>query len=119
VSLRSLRYYEEKGLLSPVRQENGYREYGEADIEKIGLIRLYFSLGLSVKEITDFFSCAFHDGTRLPCLPNAIEVGEKKLAGIRRQLDILRRAETQLEEYIARWRGQLEYAALEKENGGE
>ncbi|MBA4496593.1 MerR family DNA-binding transcriptional regulator [Paenactinomyces guangxiensis] len=29
VSVRSIRYYEQKGLISPKRQENGYREYGE------------------------------------------------------------------------------------------
>lgn len=27
VSIRSLRYYDQQGLLSPVRGENGYREY--------------------------------------------------------------------------------------------
>ena len=27
VSIRSLRYYEQQGLLMPVRNENGYREY--------------------------------------------------------------------------------------------
>ena len=54
VSLRSLRYYEEKELLSPDRQNNGYREYRETDIERVRLIQMYFSLGLTVKEIMSF-----------------------------------------------------------------
>lgn len=57
MSLRSLRYYEERKLLNPTRLENGYRDYAESDIEKVEFIQLYFSLGLTAKEIIDFFDC--------------------------------------------------------------
>lgn len=56
VSLRSLRYYEEKELLCPERLNNGYREYRETDIERVRLIQMHFSLGLTVKEIMSFFN---------------------------------------------------------------
>jgi len=104
VSLRSLRYYEEKNLLTPTRLGNGYREYAESDVEKVKMIQLYFSLGLSTKEITDFFDCLFLDGKKLQCLPNAIEVGEKKLHEIRNQIEFLRKAESQLERSISQWK---------------
>ncbi|MGI5520237.1 MerR family DNA-binding transcriptional regulator [Micromonospora sp. CA-259024] len=32
VPVRMLRYYEERGLLSPQRGTNGYREYSESDV---------------------------------------------------------------------------------------
>ncbi|MGO4789093.1 MerR family transcriptional regulator [Paenibacillus sp. 2KB_20] len=79
MSLRSLRYYEEKELLSPTRLQNGYREYTESDIERVGFIQLYFSLCLNAKEITTFFDCAFSAEVKYQCLPNAIKVGEKNL----------------------------------------
>lgn len=104
VSLRSLRYYEERKLLNPTRLENGYRDYAESDIEKVEFIQLYFSLGLTTKEIIDFFDCLFQNGGKRQCLPNAIEVGERKLGEIKKQLEILRKAESQLEERILRWR---------------
>ncbi|HZG15308.1 MAG TPA: MerR family transcriptional regulator [Candidatus Bathyarchaeia archaeon] len=107
VSLRSLRYYEEKKLLNPTRLENGYRDYAESDIEKVKIIQLYFSLGLSTKEITDFFDCLFQDGNKPQCLPNAIEVGEKKLHEIRNQIEFLRKAESQLERSICKWKNMI------------
>ncbi|MBW7452763.1 MerR family transcriptional regulator [Paenibacillus sepulcri] len=107
VSLRSLRYYEEKKLLNPVRLENGYRDYAESDVERIALIQLYFSLGLTAKEIMDFFDCLFQNGTRRECLPNAIEVAERKLGDIKKQIGILRKAESQLEEHLYEWRNAI------------
>lgn len=104
VSLRSLRYYEEKELLNPTRLQSGYREYAESDVERVKIIQLYFSLGLTVKEIVDFFHCAFSEEIKHQCLPNAIEVGEKKLQEIRIQIETLRKAESHLKECISSWR---------------
>ena len=36
---RLLRYYEEQGLLTPQREENGYREYGEHLVDRVLQIR--------------------------------------------------------------------------------
>lgn len=102
--MRSLRYYEEKKLLKPTRLENGYRDYAESDIEKVKFIQLYFNLGLTTKEITDFFDCLFQNEEKLQCLPNAIEVGERKLNEIKIQIEFLRKAESQLERSLWRWK---------------
>ncbi|CAM3287057.1 MULTISPECIES: MerR family transcriptional regulator [Paenibacillus] len=103
VSLRSLRYYEEKELLHPDRSANGYRQYAESDIERVRLIQMYFGLGLTVKEIVSFFECAFDDSPKQECLPSAIEVGRKKLDEITRRMEQLQQAKTHLEQSIARW----------------
>lgn len=50
-SVRTMRYYEEIGLIQPIREENGYREYGEAQIERVRLIRAYRELQFSLEEI--------------------------------------------------------------------
>lgn len=100
VSLRSLRYYEEKRLLNPERLENGYRKYSEIDVEQIRMIQLYLSMGLKTDEIADLFRCNWN-GNSEACLHNGIRRGEQKLAEIREQMDILRKAETQLMEVVA------------------
>jgi len=41
VTPRTLYYYEEVGLLSPAREENGYRVYSEADVTQARMIRAY------------------------------------------------------------------------------
>lgn len=104
VSLRSLRYYEEKELLMPTRQENGYRDYHESDIERVRIIQLYFSLGLKTSDILPFFDCAYGKEIKQECLPNAIHMGERKLEEIKQQIDTLRKAELLLEENLASWR---------------
>lgn len=43
---RALRYYEAIGLLTPERQKNGYRRYGEADVARVRHIQLLFKSGL-------------------------------------------------------------------------
>lgn len=108
VSLRSLRYYEEKKLLKPARQENGYREYSPSDIERVKMIQLYFSLGLSAKDISDVYPCAVYEEVKIQCLPGAIELGENKLAEIMDQIETLRKAEAYLKENILNWKSRLE-----------
>jgi DNA-binding transcriptional MerR regulator len=50
-SVRMLRYYEEQGLLTPVRRPSGYREYRDADAERVRRIRLLLAAGLPTRRI--------------------------------------------------------------------
>ena len=52
LSHRTLRYYEEMGLLTPSsRTDGGFRLYGEADIERLLLITPMKPLGFSIEEM--------------------------------------------------------------------
>lgn len=52
VSTRTLRYYDELGLLAPERiAENGYRIYGEAEVNKLQQILFYRELNLALEDI--------------------------------------------------------------------
>ena len=54
LSLRSLRHWEEVGLLQPSgRTEGGFRLYTEADVEKILVIRRMKPLGFSLDQMRD------------------------------------------------------------------
>jgi DNA-binding transcriptional MerR regulator len=49
---RALRFYEQRGLLSPpARTATGQREYGAADVARVRLIRELLSLGLTVEDV--------------------------------------------------------------------
>lgn len=50
----TLRYYEEKGLLHPVRGENRYRLYGIQDICTLNIIRSMRELNLPTREIRSY-----------------------------------------------------------------
>lgn len=51
-----IRFYEKKGLLKPKRGENGYRYYGENDIEILQLILLYRTMNFSIENIRKLLS---------------------------------------------------------------
>lgn len=52
LSLRTVRYYEEVGLLSaPTRTEGGFRLYGAEHLEQLRLIKQMKPLGLSIEEM--------------------------------------------------------------------
>ncbi|MER5324567.1 MerR family transcriptional regulator [Streptosporangium roseum] len=70
VSQRLLRYYEEQGLLRPVRLANGYREYTESDVTAVRHIRALLTAGLTTDVIAQLLHCVHDDGERLvpsPC----------------------------------------------------
>lgn len=57
VSVRSLRYYEEKGLISSTRLENRYRHYQEDVVERVETIQCYIRLGFTTEQISGFLNC--------------------------------------------------------------
>lgn len=56
VSIKTIRFYEEKGLLHPAKVDiyTGYRYYDEQNIEEMKKILILKELGLPLKEIIDF-----------------------------------------------------------------
>ena len=63
ISIKTLRYYEEMGLIKPVEVDKytGYRYYNEQNIEKIYQIQFLKDLGLSLKDIREFKDKSFED----------------------------------------------------------
>lgn len=54
LSKKSIRYYEENGLIHPKRNnDNGYRIYEKEDIEQLKTIKLLRELGVSIKELKE------------------------------------------------------------------
>ena len=52
-SVRSLRYYEEQGLLAADRSSGGHRHYPPPAVERVALIQQLFAAGLSSRTITE------------------------------------------------------------------
>lgn len=106
VSARSIRYYEEKGLIKTSRQENNYREYDEKAIESINAIQLYLGLGLTTDQIRDILFCRFpeqqeHKDKDVYC-EELLLMYQSKMHEINQQLDSLTKAKFNLAEKINR-----------------
>ena len=57
VSVRSLRYYEEQGLLTSTRSASGQRHYTEYDVERVTFIQRLYAAGLSSRTIIELLPC--------------------------------------------------------------
>jgi peroxiredoxin/DNA-binding transcriptional MerR regulator len=57
VTHKALKYYEAIGLITPNRSANGYRTYGEHEIELVRQVKELTAVGLSVKGTKPFIEC--------------------------------------------------------------
>lgn len=79
ITKANIRFYEKEGLLSPSRNESGYRDYTEADIALLKQIVILRKLGIPVQQIGDIL-----DGV-LP-LQEAID---SNITSLQNQIDAL------------------------------
>jgi DNA-binding transcriptional MerR regulator len=88
VNPKTIRYYEEIGLLPPApRTESGYRQYGDEDARRLEFIRSAQALGIALGEIKEVL--AFRDRGAYPC-PYVLRLIEGKLQEIELRIQGLR-----------------------------
>ncbi|MDA2812529.1 MerR family transcriptional regulator [Nocardiopsis sp. RSe5-2] len=58
VSARALRHYEERGVLVPGRDPNGYRVYAESDVVRVLQIKTMIDAGLPTSTVRRYIDCA-------------------------------------------------------------
>jgi len=84
VSTRTLRWYDQCGLLKPPRtSSNGYRVYGQAEVDRLQQIMFYRELGLELSEIGRIMSASGFNGLA------ALQGHHAALCSRREQLDRL------------------------------
>lgn len=57
VSVRSLRYYEEQGLLASERSSGGHRHYPEDAVDRVEYLQRLYAAGLSSQTILSVLPC--------------------------------------------------------------
>ena len=77
----SIRYYEEIGIITPQRAENGYRMFSIYDMWKLNVIRDLRALGFSMKEIRDYMENRTTAST-IKLLEQEIEILNRRLANL-------------------------------------
>jgi MerR family copper efflux transcriptional regulator len=80
---KTIRYYEDIGLLSPGRADNGYRDYSTADVHRLRFLQRSRGLGFSVEECRQLLSL-YGDTQRESSEVKAI--AESKLTEIDRKI---------------------------------
>lgn len=84
VSTRTLRYYDEFGILKPARiNSSGYRIYGKSEVDRLQQILFYRELGVSLEGIKDIVTSPAFDADQ------ALLEHRERLIEKREQLDSL------------------------------
>jgi DNA-binding transcriptional MerR regulator len=97
VSRRSLRYYEQHGLLRARRGRNGWRDYEESAVHRVRTIARMLDTGLTVAAIKQLEPCLDRDELAECDDPHlAIEVHRARLVRVDQRLAELRRHRDQL-----------------------
>lgn len=102
VSERSLRYYEEQGLLAPERTPSGYRVYAESDVDVVRHVQMLLAAGLNTAFIREVLPCMVDTGDGLaPGCPELLPHLRNERDRITIAIDGLATARTLLDEVIA------------------
>lgn len=99
VSVRMLRYYDEHGLLSPVRidPESGYRYYDVSQLAEVQEIKLLQRFGVRLADIRSLKENGFLPEQMLPFLRNCLMERQNALAELSRDLRVLEKTIGRLE----------------------
>lgn len=89
ISTRTIRYYEEIGLLQPKRDNNQYRLYTRTDRTRLKLILRGKRFGFSLDEIKEMIELFDTDRTGRIQLQKTIEYGDKKIEEINQRINEL------------------------------
>jgi DNA-binding transcriptional MerR regulator len=107
VSLRTLRFYEDKGLIHPKR-EGSMRLYSRRERARLRLILLGRNVGFSLREVKQMMDLYDPQGTNTKQLRVALDKSEKQLSRLEKQRESIEDAITQLRAAMEVVRGSLE-----------
>ncbi|USU18038.1 MerR family transcriptional regulator [Paraburkholderia fungorum] len=94
-SVRSIRHYDEHGLLASVRASNGYRMFPEKAVAQVRQIQRMIATGFTIEDIRGFPDCMLLIEGARSC-DQITDVQRQRLAAIDRQIADLERRRTRL-----------------------
>ncbi|MFF2875415.1 MerR family transcriptional regulator [Gottfriedia sp. NPDC057991] len=109
ISTRTLRYYDEIGILKPARiNSSGYRIYGQAEVDRLQQILFYRELGMNLENIKEIITSPDFNSAK------ALNEHREQLLDKRKQLEILI---SNVEKSIALAEGRMTMSNIEKFEG--
>lgn len=76
---RSLRLYEQAGLITSLRSPNGYRWYDATAVIRVGNIRHLLGAGLTLDDVQAFASCLDGDIATAPPSAEGLRIARERL----------------------------------------
>ena len=86
VSTKAVRYYESLGLVTAARLANGYRDYDEGQVRRIGEIRGLVRLGIPAEKARPFLDCLDSGQAAGDDCPASLDTYRAAIADLERRL---------------------------------
>lgn len=99
---KTLRYYEDVGLVAPARAANGYRVYQDSDLHKLAFVGRARSLGFSLDDCRALLSL-YEDRSRASADVKALALGH--VAEIDRKLAEMTAIKSELQRLVSACHG--------------
>lgn len=99
ISRDSIKYYEQAGLITSVRKENGYREFDEFNVLKLKKVLHFRSMNMTIDEIVHHFECDSM-ADRMEAMRNVRLRTEQEILELNKKLKKLRILETTVSDYL-------------------
>jgi len=116
LSQRTIRYYEEIGLLHSVRRiENGKRVYTDHDVRRLKFINRLKVLGLSLAEMVELEKIYRKQRNNREILPKLLEILDERAAQIDERVSQLLALKKEIREYQQRLRNKVLEGATREE----
>ena len=106
VTLRTLRFYEDKGLLNPKR-EGSTRLYTDRDVTRLKLILFGRKVGFSLREVKQIMDLYDPKGGNAKQLRTVLEKSERQLSKLEKQRAAVDEAIAELKDAMSGWRSTL------------
>ena len=107
VSTRTIRYYEEIGLLTPDRSGHNQRMYSNAELAKLKLIFRGKRYGFSLDEIKEMVLLFDKDRSGRKQLERTVEYGKRRIGEIEEKIRELQDMKTEMEELLEEFTDRL------------
>ncbi|MGE5188702.1 MAG: MerR family transcriptional regulator [Gemmatimonadota bacterium] len=108
LSQRTIRYYEEIGLLHSIRRiENGKRVYTDHDVRRLRFINKLKVLGLSLAEMVALEKIYRNQRNNREVIPKLVAILDERAAQIDDRINQLVALKKEIHDYQTRLRGKL------------
>ncbi|MET3655680.1 MerR family transcriptional regulator [Sporosarcina psychrophila] len=107
VSTRTIRYYEELGLLKPDRTAGNRRIYPKAEVVKLRLILRGKRYGFTLEEIKEMILLFDKDRTGIKQLERTIDFGNEKIGQVEDKIQELMEMKMEMEQLLVQFTEKL------------
>ncbi|MBU9720787.1 MULTISPECIES: MerR family transcriptional regulator [Bacillaceae] len=114
ISTRTLRYYEELGIIQPERPLNHQRLYRKKDETRLRLILRGKKFGFSLDQIKEMITLFDEDRSGVKQLEKTVEYGKRRVLEVEERIQELEELREDMQNYLSVFEGELKKLKGEK-----